>query len=368
MNLVVLKLGAVVMMAISLMLARYTGTASSSSTSTRTTTAIHITALPQVRITPTALAGVDGYLWLAGTYPCATGTCSALMRSADGGNSWVRVGSPPAAGDSLEFANREDGYAYGASPSLYWTGDGGKTWHLGLAQVRQVRPATAVISGGHAYALVPEDCLVDGECKSLNLASSAVTSNIWRTRRLPLTFGELNAPVGLASYGSKLWVITTSGAGGKAAVVVSGDGGNSFVNLPSTGMGGLACYAAATSLTTLWGFCATGSLGYAVRSTDGGRMFAVLPGRRDAANSGVILPLSDTEAVYSPVPSYLYVTRDGGTHFSYQMGEPAGPVLEIAFASLTTWVVLGFPESGTNVMWRTTSGGNSWQPVEAPSV
>ena len=85
------------------------------------------------RVTPTAVTGAAGYLWMLGTYPCSTGTCSVgVMRSSDGGKSFVRVGTLPAANYQIEFANREDGYAFGAGGGpldesrLYWTGDGGE--------------------------------------------------------------------------------------------------------------------------------------------------------------------------------------------------------------------------------------------------
>jgi photosystem II stability/assembly factor-like uncharacterized protein len=135
MNVVVPKLGAVVMIAISLMLARCTGSVSSSATRTRTTAAVHITARTQARVTPTAVTGADGYLWALGTYPCSAGTCPVLMRSADSGKSWVQVGTPPPLANALVFANREDGYAYfqgssEASATIYWTGNGGRTWRL----------------------------------------------------------------------------------------------------------------------------------------------------------------------------------------------------------------------------------------------
>jgi hypothetical protein len=67
---------------------------------------------------------------------------------------------------------------------------------------------------------------------------------------------------------------------------VSSDGGRSFARFPSTGMLGLACNATATSAMTLWGFCATGSLGYPVRSVDGGRAFARLSGWKYEASNG----------------------------------------------------------------------------------
>ena len=140
MNVVVPKLGAVVMMAISLMLARCTGTASSSATSTKTTAAVHITARTQVRVTPTAVTGAAGDLWLLGTYPCSTGSCSAIMRSTDGGKLFVRVGSLPMWVATLMFANREDGYAYFPGPDIrtrivYWTDDSGKSWQRVLTQI-----------------------------------------------------------------------------------------------------------------------------------------------------------------------------------------------------------------------------------------
>ena len=112
---------------------------------------------------------------------------------------------------------------------------------------------------------MPENCLANGECRSQTLASSAVTSDVWTTRPLRLPVDEAIQPVGLAAFGSKVWLIATG------VLSVSFDGGRSFASLPSTGMFGLACYATATSTMTLWGFCATGSLGYAVRSTNGGR-------------------------------------------------------------------------------------------------
>jgi hypothetical protein len=89
----------------------------------------------------------------------------------------------------------------------------------------------------------------------------------------------------------------------------------------------------------------------------------------EASNAGSILPLSDKEAVYSPDPSSLYVTRDAGAHFGKLLSEPAPRYdLQIALASLTTWVVLGFTESGLNPMWRTNNAGGSWQSDKTPTV
>ena len=369
------KLGAVVMMAISLMLARCTGTASSRSTTTRTTAAIRATVQPQVRVTPTAVTGAAGYFWLLGTYPCSTGTCPVLMRSADGGKFWVRVGSPPSSVDAIDFADQEDGYAYfrgsyDERATLYWTGNGGRTWRLVPLRFPESRSPSIVIASGRAYLLVPENCLANGECRSQALASSAVTSDVWTTKPLRLPLGEAIQPVGLAVFGSKVWTI----AGG-AVLSVSSDGGRSFARFPSTGMLGLACNATATSAMTLWGFCATGSLGYPVRSVDGGRAFARLSGwKYEASNGGSILPLSNNEAIFQPGGPSMWLTRDNGRHFSAvrfsSLWQSPNYGFSIAFASTTTWLVLGIYEQpgGANLMWRTRNDGRSWQPVKVPTV
>jgi len=329
-------------------------------------------------ITPTAVTGAAGDLWMLGTYACSTGTCPVLMRSTDGGRSWVRVGSPPSSVDAIDFANRQDGYAYfqgsyGERATLYWTGNGGRTWRLVPLRFPESRSPSIVIASGRAYLLVPENCLANGECRSQALASSAVTSDVWTTKPLRLPVGEAIQPVGLAAFRSKVWVIGTNAS---AVLSVSSNGGRSFANLSSTGLEGLACDATATSASVLWAFCATGSLGYAARSTDGGREFALMPGwnhgyKGDASNAGSIIPLSDNEAVFRSGGPYFYLTRDGGREFSSIWSHNDwNRLYSIAFADTTSWVMLGVSEGpgGNNPLWRTTNAGRSWQSVKAPTV
>ena len=158
-------------------------------------------------ITPTAVTGAAGYLWMLGTYPCETGTCPVLMRSTDGGRSWVRVGSPPSLVDAIDSRTGRDGYAYfrgsyDERAKLYWTGNGGRTWRLISLRFPQSRSPSLVIASGRAYLLVPENCLANGECRSQDLASSAVTSDVWTMRSLRLPVGEAIEPGGLGG----VWV------------------------------------------------------------------------------------------------------------------------------------------------------------------
>jgi len=191
-----------------------------------------------------------------------------------------------------------------------------------------------------------------------------VTSDTWTTKAVPVN--EATSSAGLAAFGSKVWLIVTLDGGSPAHVLVSGNDGQSFSNLASKGMLGSGCHATATSDMTLWGFCITGMAGYAVRSTDGGRVFKYLPGTT-SPNASNILPVSDDEAIFQDETStHLRLTRDGGAHFSSVLSNVYGGCA-VAFASKPTWLVLGL--FGQNhPMWRTTNAGSSWQPVKVPSV
>ncbi len=345
------------------------------------------------RVTPTEVTGAGGYLWMLGTYPCSTGTCSVVMRSSDGGKSFVRTGTLPAAYYQIEFANREDGYAFGSGGGphdesrLYWTGDGGKTWRFALAKFGYSPPQVVVITGGRAYVLVATDCSAKGICKEL--ASSPVTSDTWTARPLPLTVGEVDKQFGWAVFGSNVWVIMTSGSNAHLLISDNGGrtfsklipGGRAFSKLTAGALGALGCNLTATSPTTLWGFCASGNGGDAIRSTDGGRSFVSVrtPGGNYLLTPGgmsnyfSIYPTSDSEAIFYPDFGDIWLTRDGGKHFTSLLRIPHSSEYncEVALASARTWLVLGLSAYRPNtpyLMWRTTNAGRSWEPVKAPSV
>lgn len=88
---------------------------------------------------PTSLSGASGpegrYLYVLGdSAGCGNPVCTSMVRSADGGRTWVGIPAPVAevGGDTpdavreIRFATPTDGYAYG--PTLFETHDGGATW------------------------------------------------------------------------------------------------------------------------------------------------------------------------------------------------------------------------------------------------
>jgi photosystem II stability/assembly factor-like uncharacterized protein len=335
------------------------------------------------------VAGAGGSFWLLGDYPCAAGTCFAVMESTDDGATFTRVAAPSLAVpveseggfgvNDFVFANRDDGYFYvlNPKPHLYWTGDGGMSW-------RPIQPggssvwrdswssgplaSSIVTTHGRAYVLIFRSSSKGAYPTSYALASSAVTDDSWTTVPLPVP-GPSRNDVSMAAFGSKVWLIVVPGGGGNAEVLLSDDEGRSYSPLPTTGMLGLSCRATATSSTTLWGFCATGNAGYPVRSTDGGRDFKDVTAAGGTSNAGIVVAVSDDVAVFQWLSPDLLLTRDGGrTVTSVLRNEDSQGGFDVAFATTTSWLALGNSAGETSLLWRTTNGGRSWHPVKLPSL
>ncbi|MFZ2056186.1 MAG: hypothetical protein WAV54_02095 [Acidimicrobiales bacterium] len=348
-------------------------TTTSSSTTTVTTT------VPSSRVTPTAVAGAAGYLWLAGTYGCAGGACSALMLSTDGGQSWARVGQPPSSVvlvspqfSLLNFANRKDGYAHGKQGTpLYWTGDGGRHWQRGplIGDLYDL-----VTTGGRAYALWREGGSANYRDFRYYLSVSSISSNSWRTIKLPaLTNGQT---VFLTAWKSKVWlVVTPLPAAGEAYLLVSSNEFRTFSRVATTGLGGLSSMAVASSFETLWGVATGGSMDGLARSTDGGKRFVAFP--EDAAGvaflpGSLVFPVSDSEALAADSVGFgLFLTHNGGQSFSRVL--PRAQILDVGFANGNDWLALGWPnptaaEPLSTSIWLTITGGRSWQAVKSPDA
>ena len=101
---------------------------------------------------PTSFTAIsDSNWWLIGQAPCASKPCTSIVRTENGGASFVGLPAPRTSQVSqIRFANPQDGYAYG--PELWYTTDGGEDWAQigsGAESVSELE-----ISGGYAYAVV----------------------------------------------------------------------------------------------------------------------------------------------------------------------------------------------------------------------
>jgi hypothetical protein len=84
-------------------------------------------------VSMTFVSASDG--WVLGTAPCAQQPCTSVVRTTDGGRSWIGIPAPryPLAETGLQrglrdirFADTLDGFAFGSQ--LWATHDGGATW------------------------------------------------------------------------------------------------------------------------------------------------------------------------------------------------------------------------------------------------
>jgi len=326
-----------------------------------------------------AVAGADGDFWLSGTYRCGTRTCLVVERSTDGGASFVRVGAPgvrmsstgpddEGVVSSLQFGNAQDGYilvsqeAGAAAESLYWTGDGGRRWLLSQPSGRLDSPV--VVAGGAAYVLLASCLATTSDCVPETLARSSVASNSWTMRSLP----HLQRPqhLAIAAFGANVWLVSNRPDGGfPPQLLASDDGGREFTLLRRADLGGLTCAVAAASATVLWGLCAYGLLGQAVRSTDGGRRFVSLS--LVTPNPGIVMPVSSTTAVFVVPLRVLLATDDGRRVTALRPSSFFKGTFSIGFAGAATWLALG-GTSGVEQAWRTTDAGRSWSQTPLPSL
>jgi hypothetical protein len=284
--------------------------------------------------------------WLLGGAPCSSPPCTSILRTDNGGRSFVGTPAPRTAKVSqLRFANAADGFAYDSQ--LWVTHDAGATWH----QVRLGGAVTEVaIAGGFAYALVRY-----GHKGAGRLERAPLGSDTWTT----LT-GAGSAYAGLWAHGHDVLV----GSGGGATLAVSHDAGVSFTQASSPSKG-LPCDFEEPDSGVVWAHCATGTESATWRSTDSAGSFQSVRGP-SLPNSALFAAASPTTAVVGATT--LDRTIDGGAHYARVSG----------VGSVTAWQYLGFTDATHGVaigyigssptpdgerLYITTDGGASYHLV-----
>jgi photosystem II stability/assembly factor-like uncharacterized protein len=167
--------------------------------------------------------------WALGTAPCAAPPCTSIVRTTDGGHSWVGIPAPraPLAGSpgsisGLRFADRLRGYAFGIGAS-YRTVDGGASWQrstLASIALEARIPTVLEIDGG------APDC--SPGCH-FRIESSTVGRDDWRPIPLPVS-GLPGVGAQLVRSGSLAAALFTANPAGGAqsatsVLLVSSDNG-----------------------------------------------------------------------------------------------------------------------------------------------
>jgi photosystem II stability/assembly factor-like uncharacterized protein len=285
--------------------------------------------------------------WLLGSAPCASPPCTSIVRTDDGGRTFVGIPAPRTSAISqLRFANADDGFAYG--PQLWVTHDQGRSWHQ-VALGGAVEDLAA--SGGYVYAIVTAP---DG---SGTLMRSPVSRDAWSA--LPAA-GD--AYGGLWAQGST--VLLESASRTAQALLVSHDYGHAFAREPVPPS--VACSFQEPQPPVVWAHCATGMLSGTWISSDGGARFRPVGAERSSR-----LPALPNSAAFAAASAgvavvgyrQLYRTADGGASWA-PVATPAG---------ITWWRYLGFTDPAHGVaigeagaqtrLYYTTDGGLSYHLV-----
>lgn len=320
--------------------------------------------------------------WALGTAPCAKAPCTSIVRTTDGGKSWVGLHAPAAelsgtngCSDnncvaSLRFANPLVGYAFGPSV-LYLTTNGGQDWvkQFGGADALEIGDGTVLRVTGK-----PADCAGGAGC-ALRVQRSVIGASSWQDLALP-SGGPPLVSVSLVRTGP-LAVITTFGhvAGGsqsaRSALFISEDDGGHWTlradPCPSTGTAGeidtrALASAPDGSLTVLCTPRQAGGAQFTMTSTDGGLTF--IPATTDALGAVAgddALGAASARTLLVGLDG-LYRSTDGGQHWSRLINGPSSASY-IGFESSTVGRVLDMPSAGSigsARIWTTTDAGQSW--------
>jgi photosystem II stability/assembly factor-like uncharacterized protein len=321
-----------------------------------------------------------------GTGQCLDGSgkrCAALLRTDNGGQSWVGVPTPVGANvpdtdptscqapciEQVRFADAEIGYAYGPS-AFFMTTNGGATWTAepGGADALETLNGTVI-------RIIDSGTGCPGPCNiGIQVASNGSTS--WQSLGLP--GGQRNAAsVVLTRAGHGAYLLlgqhTSGGAPNQISTLyVSANDGATWAfrgepcPQPAAGVEVDSVDAAAAPDGSLTIACQPRQAGLAggftMTSTDGVHSFDTGAGRITrgpvslvgAASSRVLFLVADT----------LYRSTDGGASWTPVRSGP-GAAIFIGFETATTGRVIAQPapgHSGSATVWTTTDAGQTWTP------
>jgi photosystem II stability/assembly factor-like uncharacterized protein len=319
--------------------------------------------------------------WALGTTPCTASPCTSIVRTADGGLTWVGIPAPvtpivpagigaqsPAGSgvSGLRFADPRDGWAFG--PDLWATHDGGSSWRqLTIPGAASATVVALEASGGAVQAVLFDQNVV-------RIASSPVGSDSWQLSSVSVPIGAGPVPAAqLVLSGTDGWLLEVD------RTVVGGarlSGGTwAAWTPPCVNLAGPALLAA-SSPTELVVACDVGQWS----TPQGEHVYASHDGGATFAQSGTRVPISGAGGIASPGASSTFLTgttaqgsaivrsSDGGQTWQTALETGKASITYLGFTSPTQGVVLTIAPSGPGAstggsLLMTRDGGHTWRQV-----
>jgi len=313
-----------------------------------------------------------GVTYLLGDAPCRAAPCTSVVRSTDGGRSWVGVPAPKAplprwqdgrlsprsTVRDLRFASTKNGWAYGGA--LYATHDAGGSW-----QAVDVGGAVLDLAtdGTTTYAVVAT-CDPQGySCTNARLRSTPASRDHWQD--VP---GVTGGSTGQISLSGNQGVVLMTQISGEARLSVRS--GSQWRPVTSPCPSELSGATASASSRRLFAFCGGGAAGSVYLRTyvsdDAGRSWHRQPGSPlQLANGTLLVTAAATSdlllaASLSPdFPNPLARSGDGGRSWT-DAGAPSlqGGWRYVGASSASSLVALPGRPDGS--VWTSRDGGLHW--------
>jgi hypothetical protein len=296
---------------------------------------------------------------LGTTKTCAHAPCTSVLRTTNGGRSWVGIPAPITKQvEKLRFADASDGFAYG--PQLWVTHNGGSSWH----RVRQVPGSVTGLeaSAGRVYA-------VSANLKSgkLTVYSTAAGRDSWgRVTGLPVIRGDGGLGT-ITLHGTAAWIIL----GNRLYATQTGTGWvKESVKCPvNWGMSSVGAYSSQRITLLCTGLPGAGSTEKKLyASSDGGARFRKV-GTPPAGGDGGLLAQPTARHLFVATSSgatWLYASTDGGRRWRQNLTLDDGGLgwSDFGFTTATQGVAIeGNTVLGSH-LWMTTNAGRSWHKVK----
>jgi len=306
--------------------------------------------------------------WVLGTTKtCAQAPCTSVLRTTDGGHTWVGIPAPkyrlvsPTSESGLQrlrFADPSDGFAFGTQ--LWVTHNGGSSWY----RVTQV-PGVIVdleTAAGVVYAVS-----ANTKTNKETVYSSPAARDSWhRVAGLPVTSGygglgliTLHGKAGWFILGGRLYATTNGSSWVKESFTCPGE----LMGLTSVG-----AYSATRISLLCSGNPGLGSTEKAVYvSTDGGAHFTKA-GTPGSGGDGGLLAEPTPQHLFIATASgatWLYVSTNGGRTWHNNLTLIDGGLgwYDFGFTTATQGVAVeGEPALGSH-LWITWNAGKKWHKV-----